>query len=64
MTDRDRGRVKKMLDREDFATPARVFWKEQLQKLLALDCKFEIEALNAVHRSGSDPLGCVFCHLY
>lgn len=58
MTDRDRGRVRAMLDREDFAAPARAFWKEQLQQLLMWDCKYEIEALNAVHRSGSDPLGC------
>ena len=60
MTDRDRSRVRKMLEREAFSTPARAFWKQQLQELLTRDCKYEIESLNAVNRSGSDPLGCVW----
>jgi hypothetical protein len=58
MTDRDRGRVRKMLEREAFSTPARAFWRKELQELLTSDCKYEIESLNAVNRSGSDPLGC------
>ena len=57
MTERDRGRVQKMLDREAFASPARSFWRQQLQKFLEWDCKYEIEALNAVHYDGCEPLG-------
>jgi hypothetical protein len=40
-----------------FSTPARAFWRQQLEKFLEWDCKYEIEALNAVNHSGSDPLG-------
>ena len=40
-----------------FATPSRAFWRQQLQAFLDQGCKYEIEALNAVHHVGSDPLG-------
>ena len=57
MTERDNSRVRKMLEREIFASPARAFWRHQLQEFLDKGCKYEIEALNAVHHVGSDPLG-------
>ena len=47
-----------------FSTPARLFWRQQLLLLLQWDSKYEIESLNAVHHSGSDPLGCVHSHQY
>ena len=45
------------LDEQIFASPARAFWRQQLQEFLDKGCKYEIEALNAVHHVGSDPLG-------
>ena len=102
MTERDRSRVRKMLERESFsAKPERTFWRQQMQMFLDLNwyldvvfpldddvlssclilqiftctfvphpmtiripytvsygsSKYEIEALNAVHRDGCDPLG-------
>ena len=62
MTERDNSRVRKMLEREIFASPARAFWRHQLQEFLDKGCKYEIEALNAVHHVGSDPLG--FCGVF
>ena len=47
------------LDEQIFATPSRAFWRQQLQSFLDEGCKYEIEALNAVHHVGSDPLGYV-----
>jgi hypothetical protein len=47
------------LDEQIFASPARAFWRQQLQEFLDKGCKYEIEALNAVHHVGSDPLGYV-----
>lgn len=34
MTERDNSRVRKMLEREIFASPARAFWRHQLQEFL------------------------------
>ena len=41
-------------DEQIFASPARAFWWQQFLEFLDKSCKYEIEALNAVHHVGSD----------
>jgi hypothetical protein len=63
MTERDNSRVRKMLEREIFASPVRAFWRHQLQEFLDKGANTRLKRSMLYIMSALIRLGSVECLL-